>query len=256
MFSWQHFVWLFICLVGIVTCLFLYRKKRPPFKKVLNYCLVICFLSEFIKVFSTIEMVPSADGSIIYPYIPMNHLPLHLCSIQILMILYVRFTGNEKMRDYLLSFMYPSCVLGAIAALAMPSIFSTTISVDQAFTHPMAYQFFIFHSMLIVLGFIIAWSGEVEWTWKKWRDCLVIIAAMAFISLYVNSMLAQPTYLNGQLQHIDFWPNFFFTYQNPLGIKLTKLWQWHLYLVILCVVVLVLAIICFYPLIGIKKKKQ
>jgi len=256
MFSWQHFVWLAISCALIAGALVLYRRKRPSFNKVLNYCLVICFLSEFTKVFSTIEMVPSADGSIIYPYIPMNHLPFHLCSIQILMILFVRFTKNKGMKENFLAFMYPGCVLGALSALAMPSIFSTSITVDQAFTHPMAYQFFIYHSMLIILGFIIAFSGEVEWTWKHWRNCLIIIAAMGFVSLYVNSMLAQPTYLNGTLQHIDFWPNFFFTYQNPLGIKLTQLWQWHVYLLILAVVVTVLTFFCYLPVIrGAKKKK-
>ncbi len=254
MFSWQHFVWLFISLILIVFFLVLYRKKRPHFNKVLNYCLVVCFLSEFTKVFSTIEMVPSADGSIIYPYIPMNHLPLHLCSIQILMIVYVRFTKNEHMKDNLLAFMYPGCILGALAALAMPSIFSTSIRVDQAFTHPMAYQFFLYHTMLIILGFIIAWSGEVDWSWKDWRNCLIIIAIMGFVSLYVNSMFAQPTYVDGVLQHVDFWPNFFFTYQNPLGIKLTKLWQWHVYLVILCSVVAILTFICYYPVIRNNKK--
>ncbi|MEE3424484.1 MAG: hypothetical protein VZR26_02835, partial [Erysipelotrichaceae bacterium] len=123
--------------------------------QVLNICCIICVLSEFTKVFGVIEMVPSADGSIIYPYIPMNHLPLHLCSIQILLIFYVRFVAKGNARENLLSFMYPSCLLGALAALAMPSIFSTSITVDQAFTHPMAYQFFIYHAMLIALGLII-----------------------------------------------------------------------------------------------------
>jgi hypothetical protein len=201
-------------------------------------------------------MVPSADGSIIYPYIPMNHLPLHLCSIQILLIFYVRFVAKGNARENLLSFMYPSCLLGALAALAMPSIFSTSITVDQAFTHPMAYQFFIYHAMLIALGLIIAMCGEVEWEWKHWRNCLIIIALAGFISLYINSMFASPTYLNGELQHIDFWPNFFFTYQNPLGIKLTKITHWYIYLVILSVLIIVLTWICFMPVIKKNRNKE
>ena len=249
MFSWQHIVWLIICTVCAVSLLVLYRKKRPSLHKVLSYCVVICYLSEFVKVFSVLEMTSSADGSIMYPYIPMNHLPLHLCSIQILMITYVYLTDNRKSRENLLVFMYPSCVLGALSALAMPSIFTTSIRVDQAFTHPMAYQFFIYHTMLVILGFIIAWSGEIKWTWKHYFRCLIIIAAMGFISLYVNSIFAQPTYLDGKLLHVDFWPNFFFTYQNPLGIKITTIQGWYAYLLILCAVVVVLTFICYYPLV-------
>ena len=249
MFSIQHIIWLFISFALIVYFLVSYRKKRPPFNQVLNYCLIVCCLSEFTKVFSVLEMVSSQDGSIMYPYIPMNHLPLHLCSIQIPFIAFVRFTENRKLRDALLAFMYPSCLLGALSALAMPSIFSTTISVNQAFTHPMAYQFFLYHSMLIILGFIIAWSGEIKWTWKDYWRCMIIIALMGFISLYVNSMFAQPTYLNGVLQHVDFWPNFLFTYQNPIGIKITTIQGWYLYLIILCAVVALLSAICYYPLV-------
>jgi hypothetical protein len=67
-------------------------------------------------------------------------------------------------------------------------------------------------------------------------------------------MFASPTYLNGELQHIDFWPNFFFTYQNPLGIKLTKITHWYIYLVILSVLIIVLTWICFMPVIKKNKK--
>ncbi|MBQ9424624.1 MAG: YwaF family protein [Erysipelotrichaceae bacterium] len=249
MFSWQHIVWLIISFALVVFFLVSYRKKRPPFQKVLNYCLIVCYLSEFIKVFSVLEMVPSADGSMIYPYLPQNHLPLHLCSIQILLITYVRFTENKKMRDSLLAFMYPGCLMGALSALAMPSIFSTTISVNQAFTHPMAYQFFLYHTMLIILGFIIAWSGEIKWTWNDYFRCLIIIAVMGFVSLYVNSMFASPTYLNGELQHVDFWVNFLFTYQNPLGIRITTIQGWYVYLLILCAAVAILTFICYFPLV-------
>ncbi len=254
MYSWQHFVWLFISLILIVFFLVLYRKKRPSFTKVLNYCLVVCYLSEFIKVFSVLEMVPSADGSIMFPYMPMNHLPLHLCSIQILMITYVRFTENKKARENLLAFMYPSCLMGALSALAMPSIFSTSITVQQAFTHPMAYQFFLYHTMLIILGFIIAWSGEIEWSWNYYFRCMIIIGVMGFISLYVNSIFASPTYLDGKLQHVDFWPNFLFTYQNPLGIKITTIQGWYLYLVILAFAGAFLTFLCYLPLVRKHKK--
>ncbi|MBQ1533225.1 MAG: hypothetical protein IIZ64_00215, partial [Erysipelotrichaceae bacterium] len=71
--------------------------------------------------------------------------------------------------------------------------------------------------------------------------------------LYVNSILASPTYLNGELLHVDFWPNFFFTYQNPIGLHLTELWQWHLYLAIIVVLAFVLLGICYLPLLRKKK---
>ena len=253
MFSWQHFVWLGICFVGIVSSILFYNKKKPNFDKVIYICMLLSFLSEIVKVFSTIEMVPSQDGSIIYPYIPTNHLPLHLCSIQILFIVFVNYTNNQKLKENVLAFMYPSCLLGALSALLMPSIFSGTITVDQAFSSPLAYQFFIYHSMLIVLAIIIAKSDIVKWEWKHYFNCIKITLVLGFISLYLNSALASPTYLNGELQHVDFWPNFIFTYKNPLNIPITTIQGWYLYILIMISLMALLCFICFLPLLRKKK---
>ena len=254
MFTWRHFVWLTICTVFEVCAIMSYKKRHPSLKSVLNSALVICAFSEITKVLSTIEMVPSSDGSMIFPYIPLNHLPLHLCSIQILLIIYVRFTSNEKTRETILAFMYPTCLFGAIAALLMPSIFTTTIPVEKAFVSPISYQFFIFHSMLIALGVIIALSGEVKFNRKQFYSTLAIFFVVGFVSLYINSMFASPVYENGKLISVEFWPNFFFTYNNPLGIKVTEKWQWILYLLIVSAIAVLLTSISYLPFINKNRK--
>lgn len=255
MFTWRHFVWLAICLVLCIVYLYILKKRNVPIKAVLTTACIVAILSEITKVFSTIQMVPSSDGSLIFPYLPLNHLPLHMCSIQIPLIFYTRFTDNEKGRENVLSFMYPSCFLGAIMALAMPSIFSTTISVEQAFTHPMAYQFFLYHTMLVILGLYIAISGQIRWERKHLVNTYMITYVLSFLSLYWNSMFASPVYENGKLLSVEFWPNFFFTYNNPLGIKVTTETGWRIYLLILLVISAVLIFLCFVPLLYKKKKK-
>ena len=253
MFTWRHFVWLAICAIVIVLLVLAYKKKKPTLQQVLTSACVVCVLSELTKVFSVITLVPSADGSIIYPYIPTNHLPLHMCSIQILLIFYVRFTENRKFRETLLAFMYPTCLIGALLALAMPSIFTTSIPVERAFIHPMAYQFFVYHTMIGSLSAFIVMSKEIKWETKHYFNALKYLFLMGFGSIYINSMLASPTYVDGKLISVDFWPNFFFTYNNPLNIKMTTMTHWYIYMVIVVVLAVVLTGICFYPLI--KKKK-
>ena len=248
MFTWRHFLWLGICILLIGLSIILYKKKKPSFTKVLNIACAICIFSEVSKVLSTIEMVPSSDGSIIFPYIPMNHLPLHLCSMQIILIFYVRFTTNYRMRENVLAYMYPTCLLGAIMALAMPSIFTTSVPVEKAFTSLLSYQFFIYHSMLIALSIIIVLSKEVKWEKKHIRSTLIIVFLLSFLSIYVNSIFASPTYVDGKLVSVDFWPNFFFTYNNPIGLKLTQKWQWLLYLLVIGLIAIVLVVACYLPL--------
>ncbi|MBO4537886.1 MAG: YwaF family protein, partial [Erysipelotrichaceae bacterium] len=181
MFSIYHIIWLIISLALIIGFSLYLRKNRPALKDVLSVCCVVCVLSEMIKVFSMIRMVPSSDGSLVYPYIELNHMPLHLCSIQILIIFYARFSRKSDFHDMILAFMYPTTVLGAVMALAMPSIYSTTIRPEQSFTHLMAYQFFLYHTMLIILGLYIYSCGEVELKPKHYFTTMGIVAVMAFL---------------------------------------------------------------------------
>ena len=249
MFTWRHLLWLLICAVMVTVTVAAFRKKRPPLKKVLKTAMIISILSEVVKVASVIEMVPSANGALYGPYIPLNHLPLHFCSLQIILIFFVSTTEDDRKREKVLGFMYSTGMLGALAALAMPSIFTTSVPVERAFVSPLSYQFFIFHSMLIALGIIIAISGEITWRWKHLKDTLLFVYLLGFVSLYVNSLLASPTYVDGELKSVDFWTNFFFTFNNPLGIKVTELWQWALYFAILIVAATLLIFLSFYPLI-------
>ena len=256
MFTWRHFLWLGICAAVTVFLTVAYEKKKPPITKVLNSALVVCALSEFTKVFSVIELVPSANGEQMLPYLPLNHLPLHFCSIQILVILFARFTKDEGKKQSALALISAAGIIGGIAALLMPSIFSTSISVEQAFTSPISYQFFVFHTMLIVLGIIIIRSHAVAWEKKHFVQTLCCVYAMAVASVYLNSVFASPTYEDGRLVRVDFWTNFFFTYQNPLGIRLTALWQWYVYLVVLVAVTALLTFIFYYPLVFHERKNK
>ena len=150
--------------------------------------------------------------------------------------------------------MAPTCVLGGIMALLMPSIFTTTISVEQAFTSIMSYQFFIFHTMIIAFGIIIAKSDWVDWDKKHYKNTVLLVYLLGFISIYLNSILASPNYVDGKLVSVDFWTNFFFTYQNPIGIKLTAIWQWYVYLAIIMALTALLVYLFYWPLIRKNKK--
>lgn len=254
MFTINHFIWVGIVIVCVIIALRYLHKHQVPLQKVLSVCCVLALISEFIKTFSVLKLVPSADGSVMYPYISMGHLPLHLCSIQILFIFYTRFSSNEKAKETLLAFMYPSCLLGALMAVALPSIFNDSISVSQAFTHPLAYQFFLYHAMLIILGIYIFTSRQVNVQPKHYLTTIGIIALLAFISLYINSMFAQPTYINGELQSVEYAANMFFTYIPVIAIPLTELWHWHVYLLVIVLLALILITLVYIPVFLRNKK--
>ena len=253
MFSWQHIVWLGICALMVAAMVAAAARKKPTLQQILTSACVISFLSELAKMISVIDLVPSSGGELLLPYLPMNHMPLHFCSIQILFIFYTRFTKNVQRRDAFLSFMYPTALCGAILTLAMPSIFQTSITPDQAFTSLLSYQFFVFHSMLIALSILIVRSGEVEFSRKTMIRTMLIMIALGILSIYLNSLLASPTYDDGKLVSVEFMTNFFFTTQNPLGIRLTAIWQWWLYLIIIAVLACLAVFLCYVPLLRMTK---
>ena len=248
MFSLYHFIWLLIGAVLVTVSLTVFRRRQMPLRTVLSLCCVVAVLSEAVKVFSSIKMVPSADGSMLFPYLKPQELPLHLCSMQILLIFYVRFAKDSARRTLVLAFMYPTCFLGGLAALALPSIYSANIvPASGSFTHPLAYQFFLYHIMLVMLGLYILRSHQVALLPRHYWTSVGLLGILAFVSLYLNSIFAGATYANGELASVDYTPNFMFTYQPPVAFTLTTTGQWLLYLIILTLVALVLVALCYVP---------
>lgn len=248
MFSLQHLIWLAICIVAIILVLRKLLASKLPLEQVLSVSCVLAAASELVKLLTYIQMVPTADGSAMHMFIEWRHMPLHLCSVQIFLIFYARFAESAKRRETILAFMYPTCVFGAFLALALPSIFTNGIEPSQAFTHPIAYQFFIYHSMLIVLGVYIARCGEVNISFSKHlRSSLAIMLAFGMMSVYANSALAYATYTGTELLSVENTPNFFFTYRTPIGLLLTEIWQWYIYIVIICVLAVLVFTLFYLP---------
>lgn len=231
------------------------KKYKPPLDKVLTVCCIICLISELVKIFGAISLVPNSSGKTLYPYMSMADLPFHFCTLQIVFIFIAKLTQNQKLRENLLAFMYPTCTAGAIFAIILTTTFKESVPVEKAFVHPTAYQFFLYHCMLTVLGIYIAMCGEVKIKPKHFFTTLGMLLALAISSLYLNSMFAAPIYKNGKLKTVEYTTNFFFTYKTPIGIKFTALWQWYVYLAILLGLVLILLALFYLPF-FIKSKKE
>ena len=69
MFTLNHFIWLAVCLIVITTSVILLRKYKPGLKWVLTVACIVSVVSELVKTFSLMKLIPSADGTMFYPYI-------------------------------------------------------------------------------------------------------------------------------------------------------------------------------------------
>lgn len=258
MYTLPHFIWLAVCIVFITVSTVLLRKYTPPFKKVMSWACMAAVLSELVKTFSVIQLVPSADGAKSYVFLDTTNLPLHLCSIQIIFIFYSRFAKDGKLKEILHAFMYPTCTIGAFIAVLLPSIFSGGVTFSEAFLSGHPYEYFLYHSVLVILGLHIYYTHKDALRPKHYFTTMGALGALAFVSLYLNSMFADPVYENGTLVSVENTNNFFFTYRFVIDLGFTEIWHWYIYLAAIFALACLLVALFYIPVFVryFKAKKQ
>ena len=177
LFGTKHLILLGISAVLIVGLRFLTRQMK--FESVCRYLLYIGIGSEIVKIFYYIVQNEEKYGGVL----PKTDLPFHLCSIQIILIAVLNISQNERLKRFLLSFMYPSCLIGGIAALLI-----ATDSARNGFWIITA-QYFLYHIALVVFALHIVASKEHRLTVGDYKSCLKMLLIIMFFAFYINSMV-------------------------------------------------------------------
>ncbi len=216
-FGRNHFIFIAVCIAFIIGASIAIAKTNIKFSTILNIMLIVWVFSEGIKLLSNISYLLS-DGtlvkiieyeakegiSIVSAYYPRGELPFHLCSIQPLFILTVKYTKNEKLKDLLLKFIFPTATLGAMIA-----IFVGTIGGDLS--NPQVYEYFGFHAALIVFAISIVTKKQITITLKSHLKVSLMMLIMFIASIWVNSILSDTGTTNEEL-----YTNFFYSMKPPL----------------------------------------
>lgn len=267
MFSTGHFIWMGISTAMVTAGLFLCYEKRPGLDRMLTICLVIGVASEVAKILYETQIVPvvvpvvtsagleyQATGAFA-PYLKLEHLPLELCSMQILFILIARILKDGVWRRRLLGFMFVTCILGAGIAVVLSSIAPEFATTKDFLTSPRAWQFFIYHSMLIVLGIYLAFCPESGIRFRHLGSSLIGLFLLDFTSFYTNSISTEPVYRGMKLQGVSYHLNYFSSYDDPLGIYMTTKEQWLIYLAVRLLIAATLVVLCYMPFYFKEKRK-
>ena len=176
-FGTKHLIILAICLVAILGGYFSARKWS--LEKLTKVMFSIGVVSELIKVFYYIIANEATYGGVL----PKTDLPFHLCSIQILFVAMVRFVPSQKIKELLLSFMIPSCLLGGIAAL----LIATTSALNGGWI--LSVQYFGYHGAIVVFALILLTGKTMELTLKHYLNCLKFLVGLMLFAIYINSVL-------------------------------------------------------------------
>jgi len=183
MFSTMHLLILIFCVFLIVSITVYAVKKRVPLKTMLSFMVGVTIYGELIKVFSRIDVENGAA------LLSVEFLPLHLCSIQIFALWFLRFFNKSpKTEKALLAFMYPTMLVGGAAALLIATV--TPISLSN----PEIYEYFVYHAAVVAFGLYIALTKQVDFTWRRLGMTMALLAILFFFSIYFNAMFSQGIY--------------------------------------------------------------
>ena len=226
MFTAPHFIWLAISIVIIVGTTLLQSKFKLSYNFVLNVMLVVSVLSESVKTLCNLIPSPQVEGGM---YLDPVDLPFHLCSIQIFLMFGLKFfVKNEKTKQVILGFMAPSQMLGAIIALFVPTV-------GVKFSNIQVWQYFIYHSFLISFALYIVRAKLVEWKWKNYFYNIGLVGCMAFVCMWINSILSVSAQADGGYRRANF---MYLTYPPMEGLPLLNLNNgWGVYFITLVLLV-------------------
>ena len=267
MFSAAHIVFILISVFLIIVGVLLVRRIRPTLQRLITVFFLFSLVSEAVKVLSVIEIIPVVepvikDGMLVYqetgayaPYLQAEHLPLELCSLQILFMFLFLVIKNRNRRRIVLSLIYGTSMIGGVIAIILSSIAPEFETAAAFFSEPRAWQFFLYHSLIVVLGIAIGMDREYTLHFKDARYALGGVWGLDCIMFYLNSVMSIPYYQGDELVGMGYAINYFSSYTNPLGILISEKSQYLLYLLIRLVLAVLLILLVFVPM-ALRDKKQ
>lgn len=243
--SWFGGRHIFCCILAIaaivVACIF---GRKLSLKQAITILLIIGIASEVIK----IGYFVTANEAKLGGYLPKTDLPFHLCSIQIIFMFILKLSNNEKLKKLLLSFMIPTCLVGGLAAILIPTSSAKSVVI-------IACQYYTYHAAIMWFAVYLLMSKEITFTFKDYINVLLFLCALGFVAIYVNSILYDVQVAEAGESKI----NFMYVVGPPQdGLPLlNKNHGWGVYIIHYAFVAWFAITLCFIkPIINHFKKKE
>ena len=242
MFSTGHLIWIAISLILIAGGLIFLQKKAPQFEDLIRVCFALGLISEIVKIFSVAIILPVVDpvvsgSSVSYipagqysPYLESSHLPFELCSLQLVFYAIIIWSKSPKWKKRCTSLTFVCGSIGGMLGIVMAYIASEFSTVKEFFSSPRVWQYFLFHSMVVVVGIYAGFGKNSTISFRDIKGVYMALISLDIISLYLNSIFSEPVYIDTKPVGLLYRANFFSSYVNPIGLVLTEKWQWIAYL--------------------------
>ena len=234
-----HILFLVAC-VAMITIPLIFLRKGKHTKIVLYVCMALAVLYTILCVFLYIRphptpLLPGMEGKPVDDSwtIDPAELPLHLCNIQVFTIILIVVLKKESTKQNIVAFFIPTSIAGAALALFIP-----TTPTQYGWDNFRAFQYIVYHAMLIFLGIYLYMTYFKKLNLKNVLFSFVSLLVLSVFSIYLNSIIGHGA-------------NYFFTARPPMPNMpfLTLKYGWGIYSLALFSLVCVLIPAVFSPVI-------
>jgi len=183
----MHVLFLSVTTIIAIILAVIISKKIGFSKKTVWICLIIGLLCELEKIMFFME-----DTGFGYR-LPAEHIPLNMCPFQIFLIFALAVSPDVKKRVTLISYMYPTMLVGGFFGIFLPSILFLGAHGVYDFA---TYRYFFYHGMVIFMGFYLYLSKPIEFTIKSYGLCIVGLALTVFVFIWLNAFFGWDNTVN------------------------------------------------------------
>ena len=169
-FGSTHLTWLAAFVVFTMAVSVLYRKSGAEKRRIIRYVFAALLVAD--ELFKQVCLIVGGNFEA-------DYLPLHLCSINIFVIVYHVFRRNETLDNFL----YSVCIPGAIAALLAPTW------TELPFGNFMHMHSFTVHILLAAYPVVLTAGGDIKPDLRRVPKCLVVLCGLAVAALAANLLL-------------------------------------------------------------------
>ncbi len=165
-----HLSWLAAFVVFTVVVSIIYRTQKPEGRAWMRKMMALAIVGD-----ELFKMVMLTIGG---RYLP-TYLPLHLCSVNIMLIAIHAWRPNETLDNFL----YTVGIPGALAALLFPTW------VELPVVNFMHIHSFTVHILLAAYPVMVLAGGDLRPDWRRIPRCLALLTILAVIAGFVNDLL-------------------------------------------------------------------
>ncbi len=169
-FDITHLTWLLFITAAIVITMLIYKKASVHKRNIMRItvgCIVV-----------GIEIIKDIIA-IVLGYFEAGHLPLHLCGINVLLILFDLIKPTKTVRHFLYYFSIP----GALLALVFPN---WTVLPCMNLSN---IQSFLIHAFLVLYPIMLIADGEVTAKFSAMLKGVALLIGMAIPIYFINLAL-------------------------------------------------------------------